>query len=262
MKSNILLGAARCTVVLLVCLAVHYVSGCVESLSPCDAHPDLVLGWLPIVMAGISAAGSIFGGAMANKAARKQRRALENKQRRLDAWREEALGSDYLSRADSQAALRTVRENIDEQLKAADTSAIKGGMTDEARAAYASSIKGGMTDEARAAYASRLNRGYADVVSQIAGMGEKYRDRVRDIYRQESNAIDDALMNINTGAGAQNIATGIANAAGSLAMLAGGSAGRGATTTSVQPSDTVKNMASSGYLPNNQFLSNRYKINI
>lgn len=183
---------------------------------------------------------------MANKAARKQRRALENKQRRLDAWREEALGSDYLSRADSQAALRTVRENIDEQLKSADTSAIKGGMTDEARAAYA----------------SRLNRGYADVVSQIAGMGEKYRDRVRDIYRQESNAIDDALMGINTGAGAQNIATGIANAAGSLAMLAGGSSGRGATTTSVQPSDTVKNMASSGYLPNNQFLSNRYKINI
>lgn len=246
MKSNILLGAARCTVVLLVCLAVHYVSGCVESLSPCDAHPDLVLGWLPIVMAGVSAAGQIFGGAMANKAARKQRRALENKQRRLDAWRDASLGSDYLSRADSQAALRTVRENIDEQLKAADTSAIKGGMTDEARAAYA----------------SRLNRGYADVVSQIAGMGEKYRDRVRDIYRQESDAIDDALMGINTGAGAQNIATGIANAAGSLAMLAGGSAGRGATTTSVQPSDTVKNMASSGYLPNNQFLSNRYKINI
>ena len=232
--------------VLLVCLAVHYVSGCVESLSPCDAHPDLVLGWLPIVMAGISAAGSIFGGAMANKAARKQRRALEARQRKLDAWRDASLGSDYLSRADSQAALRTVRENIDEQLKATDTSAIKGGMTDEARAAYA----------------SRLNRGYADVVSQIAGMGEKYRDRVRDIYRQESNAIDDALMGINTGAGAQNIATGIANAAGSLAMLAGGSAGRGATTTSVQPSDTVKNMASSGYLPNNQFLSNRYKINI
>lgn len=246
MKSNILLGAARRTVVLLVCLAVHYVSGCVESLSPCDAHPDLVLGWLPIVMAGISAAGSIFGGAMANKAARKQRRALEARQRKLDAWRDASLGSDYLSRADSQAALRTVRENIDEQLKATDTSAIKGGMTDEARAAYA----------------SRLNRGYADVVSQIAGMGEKYRDRVRDIYRQESNAIDDALMGINTGAGAQNIATGIANAAGSLAMLAGGSAGRGATTTSVQPSDTVKNMASSGYLPNNQFLSNRYKINI
>lgn len=236
--------AARVGIVL-VAVAVHYLDAWLFDSCVIDGY-DVRTAWLPIVMAGISAAGSIFGGAMANKAARKQRRALENKQRRLDAWREEALGSDYLSRADSQAALRTVRENIDEQLKAADTSAIKGGMTDEARAAYA----------------SRLNRGYADVVSQIAGMGEKYRDRVRDIYRQESNAIDDALMNINTGAGAQNIATGIANAAGSLAMLAGGSAGRGATTTSVQPSDTVKNMASSGYLPNNQFLSNRYKINI
>lgn len=237
MKSNILLGAARCTVVLLVCLAVHYVSGCVEDLSLNDAHPDLVLGWLPIVMAGISAAGSIFGGAMANKAARKQRRALEDKQRKLDVWREEALGSDYLSRADSQAALRTVRENIDEQLKAADTSAIKGGMTDEARAAYA----------------SRLNRGYADVVSQIAGLGEKYRDRVRDMHLQQSAAIDDAKMGLNSTSGAQNLASGIASAAGSLSQLMGASAGRGGatSTTGVQPSATVQSMAKSGYLPGN-----------
>lgn len=238
--------AARVGIVL-VAVAVHYLDAWLFDSCVIDGY-DVRTAWLPIVMAGISAAGSIFGGAMANKAARKQRRALENKQRRLDAWRDASLGSDYLSRADSQAALRTVRENIDEQLKAADTSAIKGGMTDEARAAYA----------------SRLNRGYADVVSKIAGLGEQYRDRIRDIHMQKSNAIDDELMSINTGAGAQNIATGIASAAGALAGLVGGGggAGGGATTPSVQPSDTVKNMASSGYLPNNQFLSNRYKINI
>lgn len=231
--------------IVLVAVAVHYLDACLFDSCVIDGY-DVHTAWVPLVMAGISAAGSIFGGAMANKAARKKRRALEEKQRKLDVWRDEALGSDYLSRADSQSALRTVRENIDEQLKAADTSAIKGGMTDEARAAYA----------------SRLNRGYADAVSKIAGLGEQYRDSIRDIHMQKSDAIDDELMSINTGAGAQNIATGIANAAGSLAMLAGGGAGRGATTTSVQPSDTVKNMASSGDLPNNQFLSNRYKINI
>jgi len=139
-----------------------------------------------------------------------------------------------------------VRENIDEQLKAADTSAIKGGMTDEARAAYA----------------SRLNRGYADVVSQIAGMGERYRDRVRDAYMQQSGAIDDALMGIGSTSGAQNLVSGVAGAAGTLSSLMGSSAGRNSTSTPVKPSNTVRDMAASGYLPENEFLSEKYKINI
>lgn len=246
MKSNILLGVAKYVGVLLLCFAVHYMSKCMEGVSPAGNHPDVLLGWVPIVMAAIAAAGSIASGALANKQARKNRRALERKQRRLDAWREAALESDYLARADSQAALRTVRENIDEQLKAADTSAIKGGMTDEARAAYA----------------SRLNRGYADVVSQIAGMGERYRDRVRDAYIQQSGAIDDALMGIGSTSGAQNLVSGIAGAAGTLSSLMGSSAGRNSTSTPVQPSNTVRDMAASGYLPENEFLSEKYKINI
>lgn len=232
----------------LALVAVHYVSELLEGDMSWAGGYEVQLGWVPAVMAGISALGSLAGGWLGNKQARKQRRALEAKQRRLDAWRDAALNSDYLSRADSQAALRTVRENIDEQLKEVDTSAIKSGMTDEARAAYA----------------SRLNRGYADAVSQIAGLGEKYRDRVRDIYVQQSNAIEDAKMGIGSTTGAQNLVNSIASAAGTFASLAGASAGRGATTagTSVQPSDTVQQMANSGYLPNNRFLSDKYKINL
>ena len=203
--------AARVGIVL-VAVAVHYLDAwlfdsCV--IEGCDVHT----AWVPLALAGISAVGKIAGGVMANKSARKQRRALEAKQRRLDAWRDAALGSDYLSRADSQAALRTVRENIDEQLKAADISAIKEGMTDEARAAYA----------------SRLNRGYADVVSQIAGMGEKYRDRVRDMYMQQSNAIDDAKMGLSSTSGSQNFVDAITGATSALVEYLGSKEGSGET---------------------------------
>lgn len=239
MKKTIPLCWTKQAALLLVFLAVHYISEHMGD-SAVSLLPNVKVGWFPAVMAAVSAAGSILGGVMGNNQVRKQRRALEDRQRKLDAWRDASLGSDYLSRADSQAALRTVRENIDEQLKAADTSAIKGGMTDEARAAYA----------------SRLNRGYADVVSQIAGLGEKYRDRVRDMHLQQSAAIDDAKIGLNSTLGAQNLASGIASAAGSLSQLMGASAGRGGA--SVQPSDTVKNMAKNGYLPG----YDKYKINI
>ena len=241
MNKTILLGWTRQAAVLLVFLAVHFISEYIGD-GAASLLPNVKVGWLPLVMAGVSAAGSILGSVMGNNQVRKQRRALEDKQRRLDAWRDAALGSDYLSRADSQAALRTVRENMDEQLKAVDTAAIKGGMTDEARAAYA----------------SRLNRGYADVVSQIAGMGEKYRDRVRDMYMQQSNAIDDAKMGLSSTSGAQNLASGITSAASTLSSLMGASSGLGATTAGVQPSQTVQNMAKSGYLPG----YDKYKINI
>lgn len=247
MKSSILFRWATHAAFVLVCIAVHYASECIgggSAMAP--TRGDMLLGWVPIAMAGLSAAGSILGGLFGNRQKRKQRRALEARQRKLDAWRDAALGSDYLARADSQAALRAVRENIDEQLKAVDTSAIKGGMTDEARAAYA----------------SRLNRGYADVVSQIAGLGDRYRDRVRDSYMQQSNAVEDAKMGLNSTSGAENIVSGITGAAGTIASIIGGGGGRGVTTGSVQPSATVKEMAASGHLPGNEFLSEKYKITL
>lgn len=251
MKKTIPLCWTKQAAMLLVFLAVHYISEHMGD-SAVSLLPNMKVGWLPAVMAGVSAAGQIFGGIFGNNAARrakrKQMNALNEKQRKLDAWRDEQLGSDYLSRADSQAVLRNVQENIDDALKATNNTAIKGGMTDEARAAYA----------------SRLNRGYADAVSQIAGLGEKYRDQIRDSYLQQSSAIDDAKMGLeassaaNSVAGAQNFASGIASAAGALSSLMGG----GATTMGVQPSATVQNMAKSGYLPGDPIVANRYKINI
>lgn len=200
MKKNILIPCVSVLALIAISAFLRYL----DALVGVDTT-HVERAWAPIVMAAIAAAGQIAGGIAANKQARKQRRALNDRQRKLDAWREEALGSDYLSRADSQAALRAVRENLDEQLKATNTAAIKGGMTDEARAAYA----------------AKLNRGYADTVSQIAGMGERYRDRVRDVYMQQSNAIDNALMGIGSTSGAQNLAAGITSAASTLAQVIG-----------------------------------------
>lgn len=230
-KKNII----GCVAYLAICLAVYALG---DALPRVNFGEETLCSWVGATLVGLSAAGSILGGILGNSQRRKQRRALQDKQRKLDAWRDEQLGADYLSRADSQAALRTIRENIDEQMKAANTDAIKGGMTDEAKAAYA----------------SKMNRGYADAVSQIAGLGEKYRDRVRDIHMQQTDAIDNALLGLNSTSGAEALASGIVGAASSLASIVG--------TGSKTAAQTAHNALPYQEIPNDPIMANKYKINI
>lgn len=204
--------------------------------------------WLPIAMAVISAVSAIGSAAAGNAQKRKTRRALNERQSKLDAWRDQELGMNYLDRADAQAAQRMVKEAIDENMKSLNSDAIKTGMTDEAKAAAA----------------SKMTRSYADAVSRIAGLGEQHRQRVQDIYMQQSGDITNQQLALNSTGGAQNTFDTIEQVAGSLGSIVGSYTKTPTTTPAV--STRAGDMASQGYLPGNQTVEdwerNKYRINI
>lgn len=204
--------------------------------------------WLPIAMAVISAVSAIGSAAAGNAQKRKTRRALNERQSKLDAWRDQELGMNYLDRADAQAAQRMVKEAIDENMKSLNSDAIKTGMTDEAKAAAA----------------SKMTRSYADAVSRIAGLGEQHRQRVQDIYMQQSGDVTNQQLALNSTGGAQNAFDTIGQVAGSLGSIVGSYTKTPTTTPTV--STRAGDMAAQGYLPNNQAVDdwqrNKYRINI
>lgn len=204
--------------------------------------------WLPIVMGIISAVSAIGSAAAGNAQKRKTRRALNERQSKLEAWRDQELGMNYLDRADAQAAQRMVKEAIDENMKSLNSDAIKTGMTDEAKAAAA----------------SKMTRSYADAVSRIAGLGEQHRQRVQDLYMQQSGDITNQQIALNSTGGAQNTFDTIGQVAGSLGSIVGSYTKTPTTTPSV--STRAGDMAAQGYLPNNQAVDdwqrNKYRINI
>lgn len=204
--------------------------------------------WLPIAMAVISAVSAIGSAAAGNAQKRKTRRALNERQSKLDAWRDQELGMNYLDRADAQAAQRMVKEAIDENMKSLNSDAIKTGMTDEAKAAAA----------------SKMTRSYADAVSRIAGLGEQHRQRVQDIYMQQSGDVTNQQLALNSTGGAQNAFDTIGQVAGSLGSIVGSYTKTPTTTPTV--STRAGDMAAQGYLPGNQTVEdwerNKYRINI
>ena len=132
-----------------------------------------------------------------------------------------------LDRADSRAALRRVFEHNKEAQKAANTNAVKSGMTDEAKVAQA----------------AKLNENYADVVSQIAGAGARHKDRVQQQYMDETRNLDNLkIQNLMDTSGVDNMVQGITGAAAGLAGTLGGGTGAPASP-GVGVSQKVQSMA-------------------
>lgn len=192
------------------------------------------------LIAGLaSVAGGVAGSISANNRKNKAESLMDQRKRTLDIWRNAELGSDYLDRADSRAAMRRVMEYNTEAQKASDTNAIKRGMTDEAKVAQA----------------GRLNRNYADVVSQIAGAGARHKDAVQQQYLGATMNLDNIRIgNLMDTSGAESMVNGITGAAGALGSALQGSnvAGKGGGL------QKVKSMAQTGHgMPS----WNKYTIN-
>ena len=104
---------------------------------PDAAIPAPTICFLPLIAAAISVAGSVASTVAANNRLRKAEKKIDSKQERLDNWYRSEMATNALDRADAQAALRRVRENMREAMKSAETDSIKRGMTDEAKVAQA-----------------------------------------------------------------------------------------------------------------------------
>lgn len=116
-----------------------------------------------LIGAGLSIASSAIGSAIANKRKREAEAKYQagiNEQ--IDELNSEINGN-FLDRADARNALRKVTDANTETLRQLNTDAIRGGATDEAKVAMA----------------SKLNKQTADVVGDLAAIGEQRKDALR-----------------------------------------------------------------------------------
>lgn len=167
-----------------------------------NGDPSFRYSFVSGIISAVGALGSgVYGSIAGNKRIRNAEAMMDAQKKDLRAWRDAELGSDYLDRADSRAAMRRVFEYNKEAQKASDTNAIKRGMTDEAKVAQA----------------ARLNRNYADTVSQIAAAGAQHKDRVQQQYMSEVRNLDDLkIQNMMDMTGVNSMVEGIAGATSKL----------------------------------------------
>lgn len=151
--------------------------------------------WGAVIGGAFQLVGTVAANARQNKAIKEQRKALGSE----IAEERAAMNANFLDRADSQAALREVRQHNKEQMASLNTEAVKRGMTDEAKIAAA----------------GQLNKNYANVVSRLGAVGAQYRDRARERMRGVQRELSGVEYN-TTMAQAQ----GIGNAAAGIATSA------------------------------------------
>lgn len=116
-----------------------------------------------IIAAAISAVATGIGSAVANKRKREAEEKYAHQQAEMIGDIDKELNSSYLDRADSRNAIRKVTDANTEAMRQLNTDAIRGGATDEAKVAMA----------------SKLTKRTADVMGDIAAIGEQHKDSLR-----------------------------------------------------------------------------------
>lgn len=120
-----------------------------------------------IVGAGINLVANGIGSYYANKQKKEAEAAYKEEQEKLLGEINEDLNTNFLDRADSRNALRKLTDSNTEAMRQLNTGAIRGGATDEAKVAMA----------------SQLNKRTADVVGDIAALGEQRKDSLKQQKR-------------------------------------------------------------------------------
>lgn len=145
-----------------------------------------------LIGAGISAAGSIFGGIKASKAMKKVKKNLEAQKQANQDWYDRRYNEDATQRADAQRILTKTEEAIkNRNMQAAGTQAVMGG-----------------TEESVAAAKAANNQALAEATSQIAVNADARKDRIESQYQAKEAQLDDALNNMEVNK-AQAISTAV-----------------------------------------------------
>ena len=153
-----------------------------------------------LIGAGVSVAGSLIGGAKADKEARKAQQALDqNHQSTMDALRRRA-NEDGLQTAASQSALTRAREMFNDNISRAQaTQAVMGG-----------------TDASVAQAKAQANDALANAASNVAVSAENRRNQAEDAmlaenknYANQTAAIHNQRAANNTQAANQAMAAGM-----------------------------------------------------
>lgn len=156
-----------------------------------------------LIGAGISAAGSIFGGISASKAMKKVKKNLQQQQKDNKNWYDRRYNEDATQRADAQAALTQLQEDIRVRNR---------------QAAGAQAVMGG-TEESVAAAKAANNEAMANTVSSIAVAGANRKDAIESQFQQRDSQLQGQLNNLEISK-AQAISQAIKGVSGA-AMSAG-----------------------------------------
>lgn len=155
-----------------------------------------------LIGSAIGAAGSIFGGISASRAAKKAKKNIEAQRKKNQDWYDRRYNEDATQRADAQRILTQTEESIKQRNRqAAGSAAVMGG-----------------TDESVAAAKAANNQALADATAQIAANADARKDNIEATYMQNDNAYVEQLNQIEMGK-AQAIGQavqGVANAASSM----------------------------------------------
>ncbi|WP_290087633.1 hypothetical protein [Paramuribaculum intestinale] len=135
-----------------------------------------------IIGAGVSAIGSIWGGAAKAKAMKRAKKNLEAQQAKNDAWYNRRYNEDTMQLAASQAAMRQAEESIRNRTRQSQGMAAVGS-TEEAQAV------------AREANAAAL----ANTASNIAVAGQSRKDNVESTYLNRDAQVQQGLRDMEIG---------------------------------------------------------------
>lgn len=153
-----------------------------------------------LIGAGLSAAGSIWGGIQSAKAARQARQRVERAKKENDSWFNREYYEDPTKRASALAVLNRTEENILRRNRAAaGRQAVMGGTEDSVTAA-------------REANSETL----AEATSNIVAQNDARRDSIGREYRSRRQELNDQLNGID-----QQQAGSIGQAVQGLASTAG-----------------------------------------
>lgn len=149
-----------------------------------------------LIGAGISAAGSIFGGIKASQAMKKVKANLKEQRQQNQDWYNRRYNEDATQRADAQAILAKTQESIRDRNK---------------QAAAAQAVAAG-TEESVAA---------AKAATNIAVNGEARKDSIESQYQQTDAALQQQLNDIERGKAANiaQAAQGVGQAGANIAGL-------------------------------------------
>lgn len=179
--------------------------------------------WIAAVASLAAGVGSsIFGAVKAAKQRKKQKQALESKERKEKAWYDKAYNTDYLDTKAGQNLLRRAQEVQDNYIRKADGAAAIGGGTAASSA---------MAKEA-------ANRTMGNTIANIGAQDTARKQQVEDQHNQNQMNLEDQKANlaheaaVNTTTAAQNMSNAMFSAAASVE--GGGKKSSGANTPSTQ----------------------------
>lgn len=159
-----------------------------------------------LIGAGLGAAGSIFGGIKAAKAARDARKRVEREKKENAAWYTRNYYEDPTKRASALAVLNRTEESILQRNKAAaGRQAVMGG-----------------TDDSVTAEREANSEAQADATSRVVAANDARKDAIEQQYQERKSQLDDQLNGLDAqkasaiGSAVQGVMSAAGNFAGGL----------------------------------------------